>query len=95
MPIQTIWFTGYYYDYFITHGKIWYNKEEFISYISRPHAEHFIIKRINLLEQYVTEDNVTMPRYDDRTSIEFEKEVADLCNNFDLTKFNKLWGKAV
>lgn len=96
MPIQTIWFTGYYYDYFISNvGKIWYNKETFLFDMSRPHGEYFIIKRINLLEHYVTEDNVTMPKYDDRTSIEFEKEVADLCNTFNLTKFNKLWGKAV
>lgn len=96
MPIQTIWFTGYYYDYFITNvGKIWYNKEEFISFITRPHGEHFIIKRINLLEMYQTEDKVTLPRYDDRTCIEFEKEIADLCDNFEISKFNKIWSKAV
>ena len=94
MPIQTIWFTGFYYDYFITNGKIWYSKEEFISDIARPHAEHFIIKRINLLECYVTEDNVTLPRYDERSAIEFENEVADLCKDFNLTKFNNLWKKA-
>ena len=96
MPIQTIWFTGYYFDYFLTNiGRNWYNKEDFISFIARPHGEHFIIKRINLLEMYQTEDKVTLPRYDDRTCIEFEKEIADLCENFEISKLNKLWSKAV
>ena len=96
MPIQTIWFTGYYYDYFITNiGKIWYNKEDFISFIARPHGEHFIIRRINLLEMYQTEDKVSLPRYDERSCMEFEREIADLCKNFEISKFNKLWQKAV
>ena len=96
MPIQTIWITGYYYDYFITNvGKIWYNKEEFIFSMARPHGEHFIIRRINLLEMCQTEDKVTLPRYDDRTCVEFEKEIADLCDNFEISKFNKLWNRAV
>ena len=96
MPIHVIWFTGYYFDYFLTNiGKNWYNKEDFISFIARPHGEQFIIKRINFLEMYQTEDKVTMLRYDDRTCIEFEKELADLCETFDISKFNKLWSKAV
>lgn len=96
MPIQTIWITGYYFDYFLTNaGMNWYNKEDFISFIANPHAENFIIKRINLLECYQTEDNRTIPKYDDRTCIEFETELADLCENFDISKFNKLWNKAV
>lgn len=96
MPIQTIWFTGYCFDYFLTNtGRNWYSKEDFVSFIARPHGEHFIIKRINLLEMYQTEDKVTLPRYDDRTYIELKKELADLCENFEISKFNKLWSKAV
>ena len=91
MPIQTIWFTGYCFDYFLTNiGRNWYNKESFISFISRPHAEHFIIKRVNLLEMV---DG--FPRYDERSCMEFETEIADLCENFEISKFNKLWKKAV
>lgn len=96
MPIQVIWFTGYYFDYFLTNiGKNWYNKEDFISFIARPHGEHFIIKRINLLEMYQTQGKETLPMYDDRTCTEFEKDLADLCENFEISKFNKLWNKAV
>ena len=96
MPIQTIWFTGYYFDYFVTNvGKIWYNKEEFISMIARPHGEHFIVKRINLLEYIRTEDGVSVPKYSDNEVITLEKEIADLCDNFEVSKFNKLWNQAV
>ena len=96
MPIQTIWFTGYYYECFITNiGKIWYNKEEFISFLARPHAEQFIIRKINLLECGVTTDDVIVPKYDERSCMEFEKEIADLCENFEISKFNKLWNRTV
>ena len=88
MPIQIIWYSNYENIFISNVGVNWYNIESFMRQVAASHQNPYIIKKINFHE---IAEGEAQSRYDEATI----RDIYDVCDNFDLNKFNNLWQKAI